>query len=131
GGMGGWGGEGVGSGCGGSGGPPGQFVRAWLPVGGAVSNPATHPTGPWRAPGAAASACGATYGVWGSLTPVAGTAATGSFLERSAGLSAFASRGPTHQGPVVYAGNVRGGGGRGGEGAALGGRAAHPFLVPL
>src|SRR5215468_9258508 len=54
-------------------------MRALRSVASVASNPATHPTGPWRAPGAAASACGATYGVRGSLTPVAGTAATGSF----------------------------------------------------
>src|SRR5262252_4638847 len=106
-------------------------MRALLFVASVAPNPATHPTGPWRAPGAAASACGATYGVWGSLTPVAGTAATGSSWNDQRRRSAFAGRGPAHQGPVVYAGDVRGRGGRGGEGAPLAGREPHPFLLSL
>src|SRR5499425_1935641 len=50
------------------------------PSGASLLIPPLIPRAPGGHRGAAASACGPTYGVRGSLTPVAGTAATGFFL---------------------------------------------------
>src|SRR5262249_46691728 len=108
-------------------------MRALLSVASVASNPATHPTGPWRAPGAAASACGPTYGVRGSLTPVAGTAATGSFLAGiGGGDQPSRAGGPRTRGQSSAARACGAGGEHGGRArAALAGREPHPFRVSL
>src|SRR5262249_57447453 len=62
---------------------PARPARAWAGGrrGGApLLPPPLIPRAPGGHRGAAASACGPTYGVRGSLPPVAGTAATGFFL---------------------------------------------------
>src|SRR5215831_14044998 len=107
-------------------------MRGLPSVGSVASNPATHPTGPWRAPGCR------SLGLWRHLR-CAGLTYTGRrhggdrilHGTNQRGRSAFAGGGPAHQGPVVDAGDVRGRGGRGGEGATLAGREPHPFLLSL